>query len=70
MSPDAKQNGWNEWSRHVLHELERLNDCFEKLREDQQKSDKRTTVLEVKSGLLGVLGGTIPVLIILLAKVL
>ena len=24
-------NGWNEWSRHVLAELERLNVCYETL---------------------------------------
>lgn len=24
---------WNEWSRHVLKELERLNDCYENIQE-------------------------------------
>jgi|2_EtaG_2_1085320.scaffolds.fasta_scaffold11744_2 predicted nucleic acid-binding Zn-ribbon protein len=32
MSSDNEQNGWNEWSRHVLKELERLNDNYESLR--------------------------------------
>jgi len=27
-----QENGWNEWSRHVLRELERLNDNYESLR--------------------------------------
>ena len=27
------QNGWNEWSRHILKELERLNDNYEGLRD-------------------------------------
>ena len=27
------ENGWNEWSRHVLKELERLNEQYENLRE-------------------------------------
>ena len=27
------ENGWNEWSRHVLKELERLNDNYEILRQ-------------------------------------
>lgn len=30
---DNNENGWNEWSRHVLKELERLNDKYENLRE-------------------------------------
>jgi len=28
------ENGWNEWSRHVLKELERLNDNYEKIQSD------------------------------------
>jgi hypothetical protein len=31
------QNGWNEWSRHVLKELERLNDNYEKISGDVQE---------------------------------
>tara|TARA_Y100000310_G_C20700397_1_gene829198 strand:+ start:5135 stop:5461 length:327 start_codon:yes stop_codon:yes gene_type:complete len=27
-----QESGWNEWSRHVLKELERLNDNYESLR--------------------------------------
>lgn len=26
------ENGWNEWSKHILKELERLNDNYESLR--------------------------------------
>ena len=29
--PDPSNNGWNEWSRHVLKELERLNFSVEKV---------------------------------------
>jgi len=29
-------NSWTEWSQHVLKELERLNDSYESLREDNQ----------------------------------
>ena len=31
MTDNKTANGWNEWSRHVLAELERLSDCYEKL---------------------------------------
>ena len=66
MPPEIKQNGWNEWSKHVLHELERMNDCFERLRDDQQAVDKRLTILEIRAGLFGALGGSLPVLIYIL----
>jgi len=35
--PDPNNNGWNEWSRHVLKELERLNENYEILREMNQE---------------------------------
>jgi hypothetical protein len=31
--PNASSNGWNEWSKHVLKELERLTDSSEALRD-------------------------------------
>ena len=34
---NAKPNGWSEWGRYVLKELERLNGCFEVLRDNQSK---------------------------------
>jgi len=48
-----EHNGWNEWSRHVLAELERLNDCYEKL--DTKLTDIRSDViiLKTKAGLFG-----------------
>jgi len=36
----TQENGWNEWSKHVLKELERLNESYESL---------RTTVEEIKT---------------------
>jgi len=34
MIDDKNQNGWNEYSRLVLNELQRLNDSYQLLRED------------------------------------
>jgi archaellum component FlaC len=34
---ESKQNGWNEYSKLVLNELERLNANYESLREDFEK---------------------------------
>jgi len=43
------QNGWNEWSKHVLKELERLNDGQREIKNDLQdvkNSMTRIAVLE------------------------
>jgi len=40
-------NGWNEWSRHVLKELERLNENYESLRNVNE---------EIKTELANVIG--------------
>lgn len=54
-----EQNGWNEWSKHVLHELERLHESNKGIMEEVQnlKSDinrdlaTRPEVTEVKKEL-------------------
>ena len=66
MPNELKQNGWAEGSRHVLLELERHNGLLEKIIEGQSKLDKRITIIEVKSGVWGALGGSIGSAILLL----
>jgi hypothetical protein len=34
---EVKQNGWNEWSRYVLKELERLNDIVKDVQDKAAK---------------------------------
>ena len=63
MPPSTDGNGWNEWSRHVLAELERLNGCYEGLRVSVEKIHVEIAMLKVKSGAWGALGGAIPVII-------
>lgn len=57
------QDEWDEYRQLVLHELKRLNDCYESLRTkvDQVALDVRET--KVRSGVMGALGGAIPVVI-------
>lgn len=43
-----EQNGWSEWSKYVLKELERLNDGYEKLQVEVSKITTKLTVLEGK----------------------
>ncbi len=65
-------NGWNEYSKLVLHELERLNTCREEdLKAHKEFMDcvKRSfekikidlAVLKVKAGVWGAVGAAIPI---------
>jgi len=60
MPSDPNSNGWGEWSKHVLLELERLNRCYEDLRVDVQKIHIELAQLKVKAGLWGGVAGAIP----------
>lgn len=59
-------NGWNEWSRHVLAELERLNGCYSEIDKALQKIHVEIAMLKVKSGMWGAIGGSIPVIVALI----
>ena len=37
------ENGWNEWSRHVLAEMKRLNDCIERIEQRLSSVDEWST---------------------------
>lgn len=60
---NGQPNGWTEWGRHVLSEMERLNGCIEGINLRLRQYDIDMTVLKVKAGVWGVLGGLIPVLV-------
>jgi hypothetical protein len=62
------ENGWNEWSKHVLKELERLNSCYTGLDKEVKKIHIELVKLQVKSGLWGAAAGAIPVIIMLLVQ--
>jgi len=55
------QDTWREWSRHVLAELKRLNEAQEDLNKDLQRISIDIAMLNVKSGIWGLIGGLIPV---------
>ena len=59
-----KSNGWNEWSRFVLKELERLNENMEKLDGKIDELSDKLLILKVKSGLIGGIAGMIPSLFV------
>ena len=61
--PGKHENGWNEWSRHVLAELERLNSWSAEIANRQTTILVQISALKVKSGIWGLIGGAIPVII-------
>jgi len=58
-----EQNGWKEYQRLVLSELERHSSLIESLRSDVAQVRTDIAMLKVKSGIWGAIAGTIPVLI-------
>ena len=73
-------NGWNEWGKYVLKELERLNDVVNRMPAsyDAKHNEiiERITKLDtsfkvfqkemgIKSGVWGLIGGAIPVAVML-----
>lgn len=56
-------NGWIEYRKLVLQQLQDLNKSVAGLREDQTKMRESIAGLNVKSGAWGVVGGAIPVVI-------
>jgi hypothetical protein len=47
-NPEKTPNGWPEWGKYVLKELERLNDLFEDLRDRVSEIDKKLTEVRVR----------------------
>jgi len=60
------QNGWNEWSKYVLSELQRLNTSYEGLRSETEKIRVEIATLKVKSGVWGAAGAMVPIAIIVI----
>lgn len=58
-------NGWDEWSKYVLSELKRLSLAYEGLRETSEGIRIEIAKLKVKAGIWGLIGGAIPVVIMI-----
>lgn len=74
--PDSGDNGWREWSRYVLKELEHNRDISESLRKEissmrtdfasqSMKINTELAALRVRAGLWGAAGASIPVLLMI-----
>ena len=60
------QNGWTEWSKFVLKELERLNECYDKMSTDVGGIKTEIALLKLKSGAWGAGASIATTLLILL----
>jgi hypothetical protein len=58
----SSNDSWGDWGNHVLAELVRLNKNFESMQENNSKMWIEISMLKVKSGLWGVVGGSLAVL--------
>ena len=64
------ESDWNEWSKYVLKELERLNSCYTDMNKQLGKIREDIASLQVKSGIWGLVGGCVPVLIIIVIQMI
>ncbi len=60
-NPLKEKNGWQEWSKHVLKELERFDELLSELNRTQVDIKIEIAMLKVKSSLWGMIAGSIPV---------
>ena len=59
---------WNIWSKYVILELKRLNECNEHLSEKIAEMREDIIILQVKSGIWGAVAGAVTVITVLLFK--
>ena len=73
----AHQNGWREWSKHVLKEQERQAQCLDQLKKDfndfRVKTEKSLTRLNVQAAFVAsvaslVVSGLVALIVHLLIK--
>lgn len=64
------ENGWSEWSKHVLIELERLDEGQKMLQTGINEVKIEIAKLKVKAGAWGFAAGLLPALGILLVTLI
>ena len=71
MGKETKTNGWSEWGKHVLIELENNVKAHTSIMTQLQQIHIDVATLKVKAGVWGALAGlviAVPMLIIMLLK--
>ena len=72
------EDSWPEWSRHVLAELKRLNNNLAQVEnkidliKDEQITPLKVEIamLKIKASIFGLVGGAIPVVLMVLIEIL
>lgn len=67
---DLDPESWGAWRHHILKEIKRLAERQEAFNTTQTKIHIELAMLKVKSGIWGLIGGAIPVIIGLIFFVL
>ena len=62
---EDNENGWNEWSKVVLRKLDDHSAKLEKVGTEIVKMRERLARLEVKSGIWGIVGGAVVLIVAL-----
>ena len=57
-------DGWNEWSKHVLKSLERIDTDLQRVEKGVNEVKLEIAMLKVKASIWGGLAGTIPIIIL------
>jgi predicted negative regulator of RcsB-dependent stress response len=76
MDSETTSDGWNEWSKHVLLELNRLNTLYSQLTDALQErndainkeiQDMRVELatLKVRASMWGALAGLVPAMVVI-----
>ena len=60
-------NGWTEWGKHVLLELERNEATHTRMMEKLNQIQEQVTMLRVKGAVWGAAGGIVSAIIVALA---
>jgi hypothetical protein len=58
--PQGNGNGWREWSRHILAEINRLDRGQERIESNQSEIQAEIATLTVKATIWGAIAGAIP----------
>ena len=69
MNP-SESDGWQQWSKHVLIELKRLNHDLEKMNTTLGEVKLEIAMLKVKAGMWGAFAGMIPAIIAIGVQIL
>jgi len=68
LEKNNNNQSWQQWSRYVLKELERLNECYEKLDNKVNNIANDISILKVKAGIWGLIGAAIPVTVMIILQ--